>query len=173
MLNKITTADARKKFATIINRVESGNESFVLTRRGEAVAALISMKELKLLQGIENHFDIEDARKAKNETGEPVPWEELKKELERWHKKSQSIGGKEIESAKGGQPVAGLLPIAGPKRKRRFGSARELIKISDDFDPPLEDFKDTENQTGRFRKLRGVATLKMTTDEIMALTRKD
>jgi len=33
--------------------------------------------------------------------------------------------------------------------------------------------KDTENRTGRFKKLRGVATLKMTTDEIMALTRKD
>ena len=74
--------DTRKKIAPIINRVASGNESFVLTRRGEAVAALVSMKELERLQGIENHFDIEDARKAKNEHGEPVPWEELKKELE-------------------------------------------------------------------------------------------
>lgn len=29
------------------------------------------------------------------------------------------------------------------------------------------------NKTGKFRKLRGVATVKMTTDEIMDLTRKD
>lgn len=29
------------------------------------------------------------------------------------------------------------------------------------------------NKAGKFRKLRGVATVKMTTDEIMALTRKD
>jgi len=50
MLNKITTADARKKFSNIINRVAFGNESFVLTRRGESIAALVSMKELKLLQ---------------------------------------------------------------------------------------------------------------------------
>jgi prevent-host-death family protein len=82
MLNKITTADARKKFSNIINRVAFGDESFVLTRRGEPMAALVSMKELKLLQEIENQIDIDDAWKAKNEPGEPIPWEELKKELE-------------------------------------------------------------------------------------------
>jgi len=82
MLKKITTADARKKFANIINRVAYGEESFVLTRRGESIAALVSMKELKLLQEIEDKIDIEDAWKAKNEPGEPIPWEELKKELE-------------------------------------------------------------------------------------------
>ena len=82
MLNKITTTDARKKFSNIINRVAFGNESFVLTRQGESIAALISMKELKLLQELEDQIDIEDAWKAKNEPGDPIPWEELKKELE-------------------------------------------------------------------------------------------
>ena len=82
MLNKITTADARKKFSNIINRVAFGDESFVLTRRGEPIAALVSMKELKLLQEIEDRVDIDDAWKAKTEPGEPIPWEDLKKELE-------------------------------------------------------------------------------------------
>jgi len=82
MLNKITTADARKKFSNIINRVAFGNESFVLTRRGEPVAALVSIKELKLLQELEDQLDIEDAWKAKNEPGKPIPWEDLKKELD-------------------------------------------------------------------------------------------
>ena len=82
MLNKITTADARKKLANIINRVAFGNESFVLTRRGEPIAAIVSMRELKLLQELEDQIDIEDAWKAKNELGEQIPWEELKKELE-------------------------------------------------------------------------------------------
>jgi prevent-host-death family protein len=82
MLKKITTADARKKFSNIINQVTFGNESFVLTRRGEPIAAIVSMKELKLLQELEDRIDIEDAWKAKNEPGEPIPWEELKKELE-------------------------------------------------------------------------------------------
>ena len=82
MLNKITTADARKKFADIINRVAYSDESFVLTRRGEPIAAIVSMKELGMLQEIEDRMDIEDAWKAKNEPGEPVAWEDLKKELE-------------------------------------------------------------------------------------------
>ena len=55
---------------------------------------------------------------------------------------AQSIGGKEVVITRGGQPVVKLLPLTGKKRKRRFGSARGLIKISDDFDKPLEDFKD-------------------------------
>ncbi len=33
--------------------------------------------------------------------------------------------------------------------------------------------KGSGNRNSRFRKLRGVATVRMTTDEIMALTRKD
>jgi prevent-host-death family protein len=82
MLNKITTADARKKFSNIINRVAFGNEAFVLTRRGEPIAALVSMKELKLLQELEDKIDIEDAWKAKDDPGDPIPWEELKKELD-------------------------------------------------------------------------------------------
>ncbi len=55
---------------------------------------------------------------------------------------AQSIGGNEVVITRGGQPVVKLVPLAGQKRKRRFGSAKGLIKISDDFDEPLEDFKD-------------------------------
>ena len=82
MLKKITTADARKKFANIINQVAFGNDSFVLTRRGEPIAAIVSVNELKLLQHLEDQIDIEDAWEAKKEAGESIPWEELKKELE-------------------------------------------------------------------------------------------
>ena len=73
MLNKITTADARKKFSNIINRVAFGEESFVLTRRGEPMAALVSMKELKLLQEIEDQIDIDDAWKAKTNPANRSP----------------------------------------------------------------------------------------------------
>ena len=82
MFNKITTADARKKFSNIINRVAFGNESFVLTRRGEPLAAMISIEKLKLLQKLEDQIDLEDAWKAKNAPGDPLPWDEFKKELE-------------------------------------------------------------------------------------------
>ena len=82
MLNKITAADARKKFANIINRVAYGKESFVLTRRGEALAAIVSMEDFKLLQEIEEQRDIEDAWKARKEPGESISWEKLREELD-------------------------------------------------------------------------------------------
>ncbi len=50
MITTITTAEARKNFADIINRVDYGKEPVVLTRRGQEVAVLVSMDELELLQ---------------------------------------------------------------------------------------------------------------------------
>lgn len=82
MLKKISTADARKKLANIINRVAFGKESFILTRRGEALAALVSVEDLKLLQEMEEREDIEDAWQARETREETVSWEELKKELD-------------------------------------------------------------------------------------------
>ena len=55
---------------------------------------------------------------------------------------AQSIGGKEIVITRSGQPLVKLVALTGQKRKRRFGSAKGLIKISDDFDEPLEDFRE-------------------------------
>ncbi len=82
MFNKISTVDARKKFADIVNRVAYGKESIILTRRGASVAAIVSMDHLKLLQEIEDHIDIEDALKARNEKGENISWEKLREELD-------------------------------------------------------------------------------------------
>ena len=81
MINKVTAADARKNLSHIINKVAYGKESFVLTRRGQAVAALVSIDDLKLIGDIEELLDIEDAWKARNETGENIPWETLRAEL--------------------------------------------------------------------------------------------
>ena len=82
MLHKISTADARKKFSSIINRVAFGKEAFVLTRRGEPLAAIVSVEDLKLLHELEEQIDIEDAWKARNEPGENISWEQLREELD-------------------------------------------------------------------------------------------
>ncbi|EKD36657.1 MAG: prevent-host-death family protein [uncultured bacterium] len=55
----------------------------------------------------------------------------------------QTIGGGEVVITKEGKPVVKLVAMNKPSRKqRRFGSARGLIKMTDDFDAPLEDFKE-------------------------------
>jgi antitoxin Phd len=82
MITKITTAEARKNFADIINNVAYGKDPIVLTRRGKELAALVSIEDLELLQRIEDQQDIDDAWKIKNEPGENIKLSDLKKELD-------------------------------------------------------------------------------------------
>ncbi|GAB6191422.1 type II toxin-antitoxin system Phd/YefM family antitoxin [Desulfocastanea catecholica] len=81
MHKTITTADARKNFADIVNTVAYGKEPIVLTRRGQEIAALISIEELQLLEKIEDYIDIKDAKKALEEPGENISADEFWKEL--------------------------------------------------------------------------------------------
>ena len=53
----------------------------------------------------------------------------------------KTIRGGEVIITKGGHPIVRLVAISKPKKKRQFGTAKGLIKISDDFDKPLEDFQ--------------------------------
>ena len=81
MPTTISTADARKHFADIVNKVAYGKEPIVLTRRGQEIAALVSMDELELLRLIEDHIDIEDAKKALAEPGDNLSAQEVWKQL--------------------------------------------------------------------------------------------
>jgi len=51
------------------------------------------------------------------------------------------LEGAELIFTKGDRPVARLVPIQ-DKPHRQFGSAKGLITIAEDFDAPLEDFKE-------------------------------
>jgi prevent-host-death family protein len=52
--------------------------------------------------------------------------------------------GEEVIITKNNQPIVKLVPILLPKQERSslFGIDKGLIAISDDFDEPLEEFKD-------------------------------
>lgn len=82
MINKVTTAEARKHLADIVNNVAYGQDSIVLTRRGKDIAALVSIEDFELLQKLEDLQDIEDAFKIKNEPGKNIKLSDLKKELD-------------------------------------------------------------------------------------------
>lgn len=72
--------EARNNLADALNRVAYGGERIVLKRRGKAVAALVSMDELAILQRLEDESDVRAARKALKEKGE-IPLSEVKKRL--------------------------------------------------------------------------------------------
>jgi antitoxin (DNA-binding transcriptional repressor) of toxin-antitoxin stability system len=52
------------------------------------------------------------------------------------------IRGAEIVITENGQPLVKMSHAAMPKPRPQFGSARGLLTIPDDFDEPLEDFKE-------------------------------
>lgn len=81
MTISISAAEARKNFSDIVNKVAYGKESVIVTRRGEGVAALVSMDELKLLEQSEDYIDIEDAYKALATPGRNIHAQEFWKQL--------------------------------------------------------------------------------------------
>ena len=54
----------------------------------------------------------------------------------------QTIEGDEIIITKEGRPIAKLVALGKIPQKRKFGSAKGLIKMANDFDETPEDFKD-------------------------------
>ena len=52
------------------------------------------------------------------------------------------VEGEEVIIAKGNHPVVKLVLINELRPKRRLGTAKGKIKISNDFDKPLDDFKE-------------------------------
>jgi prevent-host-death family protein len=50
--------------------------------------------------------------------------------------------GEDVILSEDGEPVARIIPITRARGPRQFGSAKGWIHIAEDFDEPLEDFKD-------------------------------
>ncbi len=79
-MSRISTAEARDRLSDIINRAAYGKERVVLTRRGRELAAVVPIEDIRLLEELEDHIDLEAARKALEEEG-TIPWEQIKREL--------------------------------------------------------------------------------------------
>lgn len=69
MNNEISTTDARREFGEVINRVACGRERVQVTHRGRALAAIVPIEDLELLERLEDHVDVQAARKALKEKG--------------------------------------------------------------------------------------------------------
>jgi len=52
------------------------------------------------------------------------------------------VEGEDVVIARGNNPIVKLVLIDKFKPKRRLGTAKGKIKISEDFEEPLEDFKE-------------------------------
>ena len=53
-----------------------------------------------------------------------------------------AVKGEEVVIAGDGRHLVRLVPVSGAKPRPRFGSAEGLVRMSEDFDAPLEDFEE-------------------------------
>lgn len=77
----LSTMQARDRLSEVVNQVAYGKERVTLTRRGKALAVIVPLEDLELLQALEDKIDLEEARKALAEPGENITLEQLKAEL--------------------------------------------------------------------------------------------
>jgi antitoxin Phd len=79
-MTRIAATELRSNFAEACNRVAYGGERILLERHGKDVAALVSVRDVELLQQLEDRIDLEAAHAALKEPGS-VSWDDLKARL--------------------------------------------------------------------------------------------
>lgn len=80
MTEQLTTSQAREQFAEVINRVAYGKERVILNRRGKALVAVIPIEDVRMIEALENEWDLEDAREgiAEAKSEGTISWRESK-----------------------------------------------------------------------------------------------
>jgi len=82
-MSNISTKEAREQLSTVISRAAFTKERVIVTRHGKAIAAVVPIEDVELLERLENRIDLEDARAALAEVKKKgtVSWEDIKAEL--------------------------------------------------------------------------------------------
>ena len=76
---RMEASEARENFATILNEVAFGGKRILVHRHGKAVAAVVPIEDVELLEALEDKMDLKAARKALAEKGSRITWKQLKK----------------------------------------------------------------------------------------------
>jgi PHD/YefM family antitoxin component YafN of YafNO toxin-antitoxin module len=80
-MTRLTASQLREDLATAINKVAFGGERIILQRNNKDVAALVPIGDLALLRELEDRADLAEIKKAMEEPGPNIPWEDAKKDL--------------------------------------------------------------------------------------------
>ncbi len=83
-MKRVTTAEARKNMAELLNRAAYGKDRFVVTRHGKGLVAIVPLEDVTLLDRLRallSKKDLEAALAAMNESG-TSSWDEVRKDLD-------------------------------------------------------------------------------------------
>jgi prevent-host-death family protein len=83
MTDTLNSTNARENLSEVLNRVAFAKDRVRITRRGKAVAAVVPIEDLELIERLEDQIDIREAQKALADVRKhgTIAWEEAKKEL--------------------------------------------------------------------------------------------
>lgn len=83
-MEPISTADARRNMAELVNRAAYGGERFVVTRHGKELVAIVPLRDATLLDRVRTLLEARDFEAALREVAEAgtVSWEEVRRELD-------------------------------------------------------------------------------------------
>lgn len=82
-MRELPVPETEEALTDAVNSVFYAGDRIALVRGGRRVAALVPVEEGDLLERFEDEADLELAKAALAEGGEPVPWDELRALLER------------------------------------------------------------------------------------------
>lgn len=82
-MTALTVSKAREEFSAMVNRAAYAKERVMVERHGKAVAAMVPIEDVELLQALEDSMDLADTRAALAEAKKKgtKPLSVLKKEL--------------------------------------------------------------------------------------------
>jgi len=82
-MGSMKTSEARDNFAEVLNRVAYAKDRVRIMRRGKAIAAVVPIEDLELIERLEDEIDIREARKALKEAEAKgtIPLAEVKREF--------------------------------------------------------------------------------------------
>lgn len=83
-MEEVTTAEARKRMAELLNRTAYGKERFVVTRHGKELVAIVPLEEVTLLDRLRALITRKDfeAALAEVEDAGTKSWDEVRRELD-------------------------------------------------------------------------------------------
>jgi prevent-host-death family protein len=83
-MKQITTAQARKHMAELLNRAAYGGERFVVTRHGKGIVAIVPLEDVTLLDRLRALLAKKDfeAALAEMEDAGTRSWDEVRRDLD-------------------------------------------------------------------------------------------
>jgi len=82
-MKNVTTAEARKNLAELLNRAAYGGERFVVTRHGKELVAIVPLADVTLMDRLRELLEARDFEAALKEMADAgtVSWEDVRRDM--------------------------------------------------------------------------------------------